>query len=176
MSDDRPPTSPEDKSIDKVVPAVPLPDVIEQKLNEALKDLPQPKQELFRESVHELFMGIVQRGSIPTIDAETAKILADSADKEHEYRFKFRTQVQKDSAEESLREHEFERIKYESRVKLFVPILATVLITVVGCLVVGIYLASNGRELLGTGLITGTAFAVAGYLAGVGTSGFFKNE
>ncbi|HEY6803410.1 MAG TPA: hypothetical protein VI306_07515 [Pyrinomonadaceae bacterium] len=153
----------------------PVPDVVEQKLNEALEGLPEPNRERVRESVHEMFMAIVQRGTAPTIDADTAKILAASADKEHEYRFKFRTQQQKDSAEESAREHEFERIRHKDRLKIFVPILITVLIAVVGCLTVGIYLAATGQELLGTGLITGTSFAVAGYLSGVGTAGFFKD-
>lgn len=171
--EDNPKHSPE-KSITKPPPSVP--DVVEQRLNEALKDLPPPKQEMVRESVHEMFMAIVQRGAAPTIDAETAKILADSSDKEHEYRFKFRTQVQKDTADQNLREHEFDKIKHTDKVKLFKPILITVLVTVVGCLGIGIYLAATGQELLGTGLITGTAFAVAGYLAGVGTSGFFTGD
>src|SRR3989442_5031516 len=116
MSANDPSPLPDDKSLVKTA----VPDAVEQKLNEVLKELPQPKQELLRESVHELFMAIVQRGAGTTIDAETASILAASADKEHEYRFKFRTQVQKDAADESLREHEFEKIKHKDRVTLFV--------------------------------------------------------
>jgi hypothetical protein len=186
MSNDSPPDgakpNPAPAATDKAIaksakpqpPVPPVPDAVEQKLNEALEGLPEPNREMVRETVHEMFMAIVQRGAAPSIDAETAKILADSADKEHEYRFKFRSQQQKDTADESLRDHEFAKIKHRDRVRIFVPILITVLICIVGCLAVGIYLAATGQELLGTGLITGTSFAVAGYLSGVGTAGFFK--
>ncbi|HEX8746731.1 MAG TPA: hypothetical protein VF717_05985 [Pyrinomonadaceae bacterium] len=149
---------------------------VEDKLEAVIRDLPEPKQEQLRTTLRETFMAFVERSAGPRIDAETARILASSADKDNENRFKYLSQKQKDAADASLREHELEKIKHQDRVKIFWPILITVLVATVGCLAVGIYLAATGREMLGTGLITGTAFAVAGYLAGVGTSDFFKEN
>ncbi|SRR6266508_2862543 len=175
MSDDKPSSSDSNSAPAEPTSLTPtVPEVVE-KMAEVVSDLPEPKQREVKTTMQE-FMAFVERGVGPRIDAETARILTASADKDNEFRFKYLTQKQKDTADKNEREHELERIKHRDRVKIFWPILITVLITVIGCLAVGIYLAANGRELLGTGLITGTSFAVAGYLSGVGTSGFFKSD
>lgn len=150
-----------------------VPEVVEQRLEEVVRDLPEQKQREVKTTIHE-FMALVERGVGPRIDPETAKILTASADKDNEFRFKYLTQKQKDTANQAERDHTLETTRHNDRVKMFWPILITVLITTVGCLAVGIYLAATGHDILGTGLITGTAFAVAGYLAGCGTSNFFK--
>jgi hypothetical protein len=178
--DDQPPRSDESPSEALTQTSLPsvaaiVPDVVEQKLEEVVRDLPESKQREVKTTIHE-FMALVERGVGPRIDAETAKILTASADKDNEFRFKYLSQKQKDTAEQIAREHELETTKHRDRVRIFWPILITVLPTTVGCLVVGIYLAATGHDILGTGLITGTAFAVAGYLAGCGTANFFKTD
>jgi len=101
---------------------------------------------------------------------------AYSNDKDNENKFKYLTQKQQHAAEESKREHDLEVTKHKDRVKFFWPILIITLIVVVGCLFVGIYLSAMGRDVLGASILTGTAFAIAGYLAGIGTADFFKSK
>lgn len=150
--------------------------VDERALEKLIDSVPPAKREEFQHTFQQILMAFVERSSGPNINPETAKILAASADKESDHRFEFLVQKQKDEADESKRGYEFEVMRHKDRVKIFWPILITVLVVTVGCLAVGIYLAATGHNQLGTGIITGTSFAVAGYLAGVGTSGFFREE
>lgn len=174
--DDKKKTSEEGSSSEEGEPsslAVPESN-IEDKLEQIIEAVPAPQREQFRNNVQE-FMGFVERSG-PRVDPEVARILAASNDKDNDNKFKYLTQKQQLAAEESKRGHELEVIRHKDRVKFFWPILITTLILVAGCLVVGIYLAATGRDVLGSSLITGTAFAVAGYLAGIGTADFFKNK
>lgn len=147
---------------------------VEAKLEEIIEAVPAPRRDEFRHSVRE-FMGFVESAG-PKIDPEVARILAASNDKDNENKFKYLTQKQQHTAEASKREHDLEVTRHEDRVKFFWPILITTLIVIVGCLFVGIYLSATGRDVLGASILTGTAFAIAGYLAGIGTADFFKSK
>ncbi len=102
------------------------------------------------------------------------KIAAATVDKDNDNKFKYLTQKQSDEAAKSLRDDIFRETRHKAQIKLFWPVLITVLLAIVGCIAIGIYLAVNGYETLGIGLITGAAFSVLGYLAGAGTADIFK--
>lgn len=140
---------------------------------EAIIDKLPPEE--VQHTLRELFVGIIERGgSGPRIDPEVMRIAAATVEKDNENKFKYLTQKQSDEAAKSIRDDQFRDKRHESQIKLFWPVLITVLIVTVGCIVAGIYLAVNGHEPLGIGLITGAAFSVLGYLAGAGTADIFK--
>ncbi len=144
----------------------------EDKLEAIIDKLPPDQAQ---HTLRELFFGIIERGSSgPRIDPEVMKIAAASVDKDNENKFKYLTQKQVDEAAKSLRDDEFRTVRHTAQIKLFWPVLITVLVAIVGCIVAGIYLAVNGHETLGIGLIAGAAFSVLGYLAGAGTADIFK--
>jgi hypothetical protein len=140
---------------------------------EAIIDKLPPDQ--VQHTLREVIFGIIERGSAgPKIDPEVMRIAAATVEKDNENKFKYLTQKQSDEAAKSIRDDEFRTVRHGDQIKLFWPILITVLVAIVGCIVAGIYLAVNGHEPLGIGLITGAAFSVLGYLAGAGTSDIFK--
>jgi hypothetical protein len=147
---------------------------VEAKLQEIIEAVPAPQREEVRHTFQE-FMGYVERSG-PRVDPEVARILAASNDKDNENKFKYLAQKQQLAAEENEREHKLEVMRHQDRVRFFWPILISTLVVVIGCLSIGIYLAATGHDILGASLITGTAFAIAGYLAGIGTADFFKSE
>jgi hypothetical protein len=144
----------------------------EEKLEAIIDKLP-PEQA--QHTLREFIFGIIERsGSTPKIDPEVFKIAAATVEKDNDNKFKYLTQKQSDEAAKSVRDDAFRDVQHRDHVKLLWPILIVVLIVVVGCIASGIWLAVHGYQSLGTGLITGAAFAVAGYLAGAGTSDIFK--
>lgn len=154
---------------------VPVPQM-EQKLEAALKDLPETKQEQLRETFHEFFMAIIQRGAAPNLDAETARIITESVDKEHEFRYKFRTQQLQESAEESKRDDAFRTLKYTNKIKIVRPVCFVVVAVYTLCLFIGIYLATVGRETLGGSIITGVIASVLSLIAGLGLAPIIKDD
>jgi hypothetical protein len=155
------------------VPAVPQ---MEQRLEAALKDLPETKQEQLRTTFHEFFMAIVQRGAAPTLDAETARIITESVDKEHEYRYKFRTEQLKETAEESKRDDTFRTLQHNDRFKIIRPAAIAALIVIPVCLFIGIYLAATGHEALGSSILTGVTTSFLAFIAGLSTGNLIKDK
>lgn len=152
----------------------PAPEKDEEEKLEAIIDKLPPEQ--VQHTLREFIFGIIERsGSTPKVDPEVFKIAAATVEKDNENKFKYLTQKQADEAAKSIRDDEFRGVQHRDHVKLFWPILIFVLVVVLGCIASGIYLAVNGHDNLGTGLITGASFMVAGYLAGAGTSDVFKN-
>jgi len=149
---------------------------VEEKLETALKDLPPPKQQMIRETIQEVFMAVVGGIAGPKIDAETAKIVAASVDKDNEFRFQYLSQKQKDEAEQNKRAHDLEMLRHQDRVRVLRPVLYTMLFVVVGALSVGVYLAATGHEVLGSNILTAVITGLLAFLGGLGTMSFFKGK
>jgi hypothetical protein len=148
------------------------------KLEDVIRDLPEPKRQEVRAVLSEVtasFMGVVERGG-PRIDPETARILTESSDKDNENKFRFLTQKQKDLAEQEKREHDFAVRRWDSQVKILWFILVPVVLVCVGGIVEGIYLATHGHDTLGVSILSAIITGIFAYLAGLGTTNFFKNE
>jgi hypothetical protein len=161
---------------DSTNPNVPVAQA-EPKLETAIKDLPEPKQNEIRQSIQETFMGFIERSSAgPKMDPETAKILVASADRDNDHKFQFLSQKQGDSARQNEREHNLEVQRHIDRMKLARPILYVSLALIAGCTVSGIYLSATGHDALGASILSGIFGAVFGYLGGLGTANFFKNK
>ncbi len=149
---------------------------VDSKLEEIIEELPAEKRELVRHTIQEMFVGFMERSSAPQITSEVARILAESADKDNEHKFQFLIQKQKDEAALEAREFEFKREKHTDRFKIVRPIVFYVLAIVALFSIGGVWLCVIGKEVLGASLITGVFAAVFGYLAGIGTSDFFKED
>jgi hypothetical protein len=151
---------------------------VEKQLEDVIRDLPEPKRVEVRNTFLQVFMAFAQRGGTvgPTIDPETAKILTDSADKEHEYRYKFLTQKQKDEAEESKRDDTFRTLKFSSRYKIVRPCSLAGLVVIPVCLFLGIYLAATGHETLGSSILTGVTTSFLSFIAGLSTGNLIRDK
>ena len=158
-------------------PSPPPGDELERQLEPVIKDLPPEKQQAIRHTFEQQFMAaFVERSTGPRIDAETARIIASTIEKDNENKFQYLTQKEKDAAEASRQEQSYRELLHKDRVKLLWPIVLTVLLVVVGCVAVGIYLAANGHEILGASILTGIFAAIFGYLGGLGTAHFFQDK
>lgn len=125
----------------------------------------------------------MERSATPQITPEVARILIESQDKDNKHKFEFLTQKQKDEAEaekraDDLREkrHDFNCTKHNDRFSLIKPVIWIVLLLVVGLTIAGVWLLAIGKEAIGSALLSGLWGAVFGYLAGFGTSNFFKDD
>lgn len=181
-SQQHPDQSDEEKAVHKSDPptsaaSLALSDV-EKQLEAVIRDLPEPKRDEVRNTFLQVFMAFVQRGGAagPTIDAETAKILTDSADKEHEYRYKYLSQKQLDEAESSKRDDTFRTLKFHSRYKIVRPCALAALIVIPLCLFLGIYLAATGHETLGSSILTGVTTSFLSFIAGLSTGNLIKDK
>lgn len=101
---EKPETVTEDS--DAVTTNAPVPQ-IEQKIEEALKDLPEGQRERIRHTIRETALTFFQGAVSPRIDAETARVITESLDKDNEHKFQYLTQKQRDEAEATKRQHEF---------------------------------------------------------------------
>jgi hypothetical protein len=156
---------------------------VDSKLAEIMEELPAEKRELVRHTIQEMFVGIMERSSSPQITPEVAKIITESQDKDNEHKFQFLTQKQRDEAEAEKRaddlrtkQHDFNCTKHSNRFSLMKPIIWAVLALVVGLTIAGVWLLVIGKEAIGSALLSGLWGAVFGYLAGFGTSNFFKDD
>lgn len=150
---------------------------VDQKLDAVLAKVPEPQRNQIRTIIHEVvrdsFTAVVQGGG-PRMDPETAKIITASIDKDNDNKFQYLTQQQKDEAEAGKRQHEFAVIRHGNRTRMMWPCLIAILITTIGCISVGIYLAATGREMLGSNILTAIITALLSFLGGLGTAHFFK--
>ena len=147
---------------------------VEAKLQPIIEDLPQEKQQQIRHTLEDTFMGFVANLGGPKIDPETARILAESQDKEGERRFQYLQTKQQNLAKEKERAHELAQERHRHTYRLMWPIVIVALLIVVGCVASGILLAATGHEILGASILTGIFAALLGYLGGLGTAKFFK--
>jgi uncharacterized membrane protein len=152
---------------------------VESKIEEIIDAIPEEKREqarhIFRE-FRETFVGLIDRSPSSKLSPEIATILANSADKDNEFRFKYLTQKQTNEADQIEREHTFRCKKHEDRVSIVKPIVWALLLLVIGCTIAGIWLCVKGYETIGAAILSGAWCAVFGYMAGFGTSNFFKDE
>lgn len=153
----------------------PLPAPVE-KFEEVIKDLPSQKQESIRHVLEEISLSVVQGGMSSRIDPETARILTESIDKDNEYKFQYLTQKQQAAAEAAKRDHDFIVQRHNDRKKMLWPVMVTVIIVCLGCIIIGIYFCATGKDTLGSSLLTAAITGVLSYLAGLGTSNFFKDH
>ena len=160
---------------DVVAANTPVPQ-IERELEEVIKDLPEPQRERIRHTIRETALTFFQGAVSPRIDAETARVITESLDKDNERKFQYLTQKQKDEAEAIKRQHEFAVLRHHDNRRMFWPILICVLLMVMGCIIAGIYFTANGHEVLGSNLLTAVISGLLAYLAGLGTANFFKNK
>lgn len=168
---DKPSESNGGSSASSLAPVVPQ---VEQKLEAFAKDLPENKQEEFKHTIHEVFAMFMERSGGPRIDSETAKILAASADKDNDLRFRYLSQKQKDTADQKERDQKLEERRLTYLVRFIWPILIAVLIVAIGGISAGIYFASTGREMLGSNLLTGFITAILAFIGGMGCPRIFK--
>lgn len=143
---------------------------------EFIEAIPEPQRQEARSLIQKEFHSHIERSGISTINPEVAKILVESQDKDNEHKFQFLTQKQKDDADEALRRDTFKEKKHDNHFSLIKPIIFVVLFVVVGSTAIGLYFCYVGKEALGAALLAGIWGAVFGYLAGFGTSNFFKNN
>ena len=148
---------------------------VEAKLEQIIEAVPADKKESVRHTFQEFF-ALIERSSSPHLSPEVARIMVESADRDNENKFKFLTQKQQDDAELEKEELGFRKQKHKDRFSLVKPIIYFVLAFVAILTGLGIYLCVIGKEVLGASLLTGIFSAIFGYLAGVGTSDFFKDE
>lgn len=69
-----------------------------------------------------------------------------------------------------------EVVKHSDRMRLAKPITYAAMITTVGTIVAGIWLAAIGHETLGASILSSVISVVLGYLGGLGTAHFFKDK
>jgi hypothetical protein len=162
-----------ENAITSSLPAVPI---AEQELETIIRDLPAPQKEKARETIRELFMGVIERSSGPKLDPETVKVIAASVDKDNERKFQYLSQKQKDQAEQDKLEHTFTVQRHNDRMGLLRPIIYIVIVAVVACMGMGIYFSAEGHEVLGASLLTGAITGVFAFLAGLGTSDIVKGK
>ena len=137
------------------------------KVESAIKDLPEPKQQEIVHSVQEAMIAVINRGGQPPIDAETAKILSATIEKDNENKFKFLTQKQADSAAESQRTYQLKLAQHKDLMRPCV--WAVVLITIAGT-IAGFAFIAQGKEAIGSSILTGIFGALLGFLGGLGAA------
>jgi hypothetical protein len=145
---------------------------VEDSLQPVIKDLPPPKQQEIVRTFDQQFMAVVRSGLNPQIDPETAKILASTLEKDNDNKFRFLTQKQTDSAAQEARSHEFAVTCHRDSISLLKPIIFATIALVTLAVAAGIYFIANGREAVGSSLLTGIFGLLFGYLGGLGTSRF----
>lgn len=173
-SDDKQPPNPkkQDPSKSEGSSTIEKPEV-EKDIDQLISKLPDEKKTTI---LHEMFMGFVERTGTPAINAEVAKILSESQDKENQNRLQYLLTREENNEAAKKRDHEFRLTKHQDNFAVLKPIIAVVLVIVAGCTVAGIWLCIINRESIGASILSGIWGAVFGYLAGFGTSNFFKND
>lgn len=145
----------------------------EPSLEGILEDLPPEKQSKL---VREMFVGFMERSAQPSITPEVARILAESQDKDNENKFQYLTKQLDKENDKDKRNHEFRLKKHDDNFSIIKPIIWGVVLLVIGTTIAGIWLCVIGKEAIGAAILSGIWGAVFGYLAGFGTSNFFKNQ
>lgn len=155
-------------------PGAAIPQTVEQQLAPVLEGIPEPKRTEIVHTIEQQFMAVVRGGmSGPQIDPETAKILADTIQRDNDNKFKYLSQKQADAAAKEIREHSLATARHRDLMR---PIVwAVIAITVVSVLA-GLWFISAGHETIGSSLLTGIFGALLGYLGGLGTSGHTKDK
>ena len=150
-----------------------VPQTLEQSLTPVLEGLPEPKKKEIVQVVHQQFTAVVRAGmSGPQIDPETAKILADTIQRDNDNKFRYLSQKQSDTAARETRGHELAKARHRDLMR---PIVwAVVAITVIS-IMAGLWFINSGHETIGSSLLTGIFGALLGYLGGLGTSGHIRD-
>lgn len=152
-------------------------EVVEAELQPVIKDLPPGKQqEIVRtveRSFEQQFMAVVRGGGGPQLDAETAKILAASIDRDNDNKFKYLTQQQANSATRDEHTHQVSMARHHDLVR---PIVWAVIMIAVGSVAAGLAFIAYGHETVGGSLLTGVFSALLGYLGGLGTAKHYGKE
>ena len=153
------------------------PPQVEESLKPVIQDLPQPKQqEIVRtveKTVEQTLIAAVRGTAGPQIDAETAKIITASLDKDNENRFKFLTQKQADNAKAEERKAALEVTRHSDTVKLLWPCLYAAILLVLGSTGAGIWFIAIGRDAIGSSILSGVGGLFFGFLGGLGSRGLF---
>ena len=146
-------------------------------IEEIIESMPTPeKRERARHIIEETFVGLIERSSPNQINPEVAKILADSADRDNDNKFKFLTQKQQDAADAKKRSDEFKITKNRDVFSLIKPVVFAVVFVLLIAMGVGVYLCLNGKETLGASLITGAVTSGLSFVAGLGTANILKDK
>ncbi len=160
----------------EVIPQIPP--QIKENLDKALDQIASgPQREGITKVIREFMMTVVASTSgQPKIDPATVRILSDSIDRDNDNKFQYLMQKQRDSAAVDQREHELDIVKHSDRMKLARPITYAAVLTVIGTIVAGIWLAAIGHETLGASILSSVISAALAYLGGLGTAHFFKEK
>jgi hypothetical protein len=149
---------------------------VDSTIEEIIDAVPEEKKEPIRHLIRETLVGLVERSSGPQISPEVAKILAASADKESDHKFEFLIEKQRNEEAKDVRNHDFRIRQHDDRVKILRPAFYFALFILASCTAVGILLCYVGNDVLGASLITAVWAGALGFLAGFGTSDFFKDK
>lgn len=152
----------------------PTPKTVEASLEPVIKDLPEPTQREIVRVVEQQFMAVVRSGMAgPQIDPETAKILADTLQKDNENKFQYLIRKQADAAAQQERADGLASAQHKDLAR---PIVwAAVSVTVLTVLA-GLYFIAIGKDAIGGGLISGIFGALLGFLGGLGTAGHLQRK
>jgi hypothetical protein len=163
-----PPDPPDGKEEEQAEP-VAEESSVDNKLERIIEAVPEPKRAEFREIIRE-FMGIIHHSKSASpfdINPEVAQIMIDAQVKDNQNKFEFAKQRQKDN-------HELRMTEHRDRYSVVRPLIFIVTAISAAILFLGIWLSYVGHNNLGGCLITGVITGVLGYLAGAGTSEWFK--
>jgi len=150
-------------------------EAVEQKLAPVLEGIPEPKRTEIRHQIEQTFMAAVVRAgtAAPQLDPETAKILADTVQRDNDNKFKFLSQKQADTAKRESMAHQLATARHRDLMK---PIVWAVIGITFVSVVAGLWFIAAGHESVGSSLLTGIFGALLGYLGGLGTSGHLKGH
>ena len=125
----------------------------------------------------------LERSSPRSVSPDLVKMVIETDSEHNERKFQYLDKQQAYEAETRRRadalkeqEHNFKRDRHADQLILLKPVIWTILLTIFGSTVAGIWLCWIGKEAIGAAILSGIWGAVFGYLGGLGTSNFFKNN
>lgn len=146
---------------------------VEASLEPIIRDIPEPKKSEIVRVFEQNTMAVFRSVGGPPIDPETAKILAETTQRDNDNKFKYLSQKQADTAAREERQHHLATAQHKDLVK---PIVWAVVLTTVASVAAGIAFIAFGKEAVGSSILTGIFGALLGYLGGLGTAGHFQRK
>ncbi len=150
---------------------------LEEEFRDIIDALPTPEKKKDAQMIFQrLAVSLVKQSNEREINPEVMKIIADSNNKDNEYRYKFSVKQQENEAEARLRKDKLEDKKHDNFFSIIKPTIFVVLAIVVSMLAVSVAFILNGQEGIGVNLLIGLFSAIFGFLAGFGVSKVIKKE
>ena len=146
---------------------------VDGKLEEIIEGIPSPED---RHYLEKTFIGLIERSGGAPLQADVATVIAETINRDNDHKFEYLCKKLDQEENESVRGHELRIQQQKDQFSIIKPAFFFSLFILAACTAGGVWLCYEGKEVLGAALITAVWAGALGFLAGMGSSDFFKTK